>query len=45
MYNYCVFIPCYKAEKTIAETLKGVQEAISTLGREVPVYIYEDCGG
>jgi glycosyltransferase involved in cell wall biosynthesis len=43
--KYCVFIPCYKAEATIGETLKAVQKAINATGSVMSVFIFEDCGG
>jgi glycosyltransferase involved in cell wall biosynthesis len=37
-----VFIPCYNAARTIAETLYSVEEAVSKISFPVPVYIYDD---
>lgn len=41
--KYTVFIPCYNAEKTVAETIVSVQKAITEMGVDIPVYVYDDC--
>ncbi|HTI91476.1 MAG TPA: glycosyltransferase family 2 protein [Puia sp.] len=38
-----VFIPCYNASRTIAETIVSVKASVARAYSEVPVYIYDDC--
>jgi glycosyltransferase involved in cell wall biosynthesis len=38
-----VFIPCYNASLTLAETLRSVEHAVAELDFPVPVYLYDDC--